>query len=159
VVIGKCDLFFGVGGLLTDVLGDNPFSYFGLFHDIVAMDALNSIVNSVESLNVAISDSTNNNGHRQQGRKKQEHHKATGAGEPNRSLEVRKSSIAEADPILDDAPSTILQHGRTVDTRTVTQQGSEPAGSGECQGDVGARLSSTLRSCPLIICRSTSDFR
>ena len=54
-----------------------------------AMDALNSVVNGVESLNVATSDSTSDNGHRQQRRKKQENHKATGAGERNRSLEVR----------------------------------------------------------------------
>ncbi|KAH8745457.1 hypothetical protein BGZ57DRAFT_237292 [Hyaloscypha finlandica] len=33
------------------------------------------------------------------------------------------STAVEADPILDDAPSTISQHGRTVNTRTVSQQG------------------------------------
>ena len=37
------------------------------------------------------------------------------------------STAAEADPIPDDAPLTILQHGRAVDTRTVTQRRSEPS--------------------------------
>ena len=53
------------------------------------MDSLSSIVNDIESLNIATSDSTGNNRHRQQGRKKHENHKVTGTGETNRSLEVR----------------------------------------------------------------------
>jgi hypothetical protein len=39
------------------------------------------------------------------------------------------STAAEANPIPNDPPSTILQHGRTVDTETVAQQGSEPGSS------------------------------
>ncbi|KAH6662058.1 hypothetical protein B0J14DRAFT_571244 [Halenospora varia] len=35
----------------------------------------------------------------------------------------------EADLVLDGAPSTILQHSRTINTKTFTQQGSEPASS------------------------------
>jgi len=43
-------------------------------------------------------------------------------------------TAVEADPILDDAPSTILQHGRAVDTGTVTQRESEPASSDDESG-------------------------
>jgi hypothetical protein len=35
------------------------------------------------------------------------------------------STAAETNPIPNDAPSTILQHGRAVDTETVAQRGSE----------------------------------
>ena len=39
------------------------------------------------------------------------------------------STAAEADPILDDPSSTILQHGRAINTGTITQRGSEPVSS------------------------------
>jgi hypothetical protein len=67
------------------------------------------------------------------------------------------STAAEADPILDDAPSTILQHGRAVDTRTVTQQGSEPASSDDdsglsddddCSSEDEQKRSSTRKNTP-----------
>jgi hypothetical protein len=38
-------------------------------------------------------------------------------------------TTAEADPILNGAHSTILQHGRAVNTKTVIQRGSEPTSS------------------------------
>lgn len=54
------------------------------------MDALNSVVKGVESLNVAASDSSSSkNGPRQHGRVKRENLNATNAKEPNKSLEVR----------------------------------------------------------------------
>jgi hypothetical protein len=44
------------------------------------------------------------------------------------------STAAEADSIPNNAPSTMLQHGRAVDTGIVTQQGSEPASSDNDDG-------------------------
>ncbi|KAF8847268.1 hypothetical protein BDZ45DRAFT_343497 [Acephala macrosclerotiorum] len=44
------------------------------------------------------------------------------------------STAAEANLIPNDAPSTILQHGRAVDTETVAQRGSEPASSDDGDG-------------------------
>lgn len=46
------------------------------------------------------------------------------------------STATEADPILDNTPSTILQQSKAVDTRIVIQQGIEPA-----SGDNGSGLS------------------
>ena len=50
---------------------------------------------------------------------------------PSRLLSSRTTvtAAAEASPILNDTPSTILQHGRVVDAKTVTQQESESASS------------------------------
>jgi hypothetical protein len=64
------------------------------------------------------------------------------------------STAAEASSILDNTPSAILQHGRAVDTRTITQQGSESASSDddsdlsdddECSSEDGQKRSSTSK--------------